>query len=77
MKVNLIITYPYTSLSRKIVQKIAERDIKTGFPLEFTPHTMRSGNDKYCFRNKNYLLFIIDFELSFSATVNHQYSIEN
>jgi len=28
---------------------------KTGFPLEFIPHTMRGGNDKYCFRNSNYL----------------------
>jgi len=26
---------------------------KAGFPLEFIPHTMRGGNDKYCFRNKN------------------------
>jgi len=27
---------------------------KAGIPLEFIPHTMRGGNDKYCFRNKNY-----------------------
>jgi len=26
---------------------------KAGFPLEFIPHTMRGGNDKYCFRNSN------------------------
>jgi len=25
---------------------------KAGFPLVFIPHTMRGGNDKYCFRNK-------------------------
>jgi len=28
---------------------------KAGFPLEFIPHTMRGWNDKYCFRNRNYL----------------------
>ncbi len=28
---------------------------KAGFPLEFIPHTMRGGNDKYSFRNRNYL----------------------
>jgi hypothetical protein len=26
---------------------------KTGFPLEFIPHTMRGGNDKYSIRNRN------------------------
>ena len=26
---------------------------KAGFPLEFIPHTMRGGNDKYYFRNRN------------------------
>jgi len=26
---------------------------KAGFPLEFIPHAMRGGNDKYCFRNSN------------------------
>jgi len=26
---------------------------KAGFPPEFIPHTMRGGNDKYCFRNMN------------------------
>jgi hypothetical protein len=30
---------------------------KTGFPLEFIPHTMRGGNDKYCFRNRNELVY--------------------
>jgi hypothetical protein len=28
---------------------------KAGFPLEFIPYTTRGGNDKYTFRNKNYL----------------------
>jgi hypothetical protein len=26
---------------------------KAGFPLEFIPHAMRGGNDKYYFRNRN------------------------
>jgi len=28
---------------------------KAGFPLEFIPHAMRGGNDKYSIRNINYL----------------------
>jgi len=33
--------------------KTGVQDEKDGFPLEFIPHTMRGGNDKSCFRNRN------------------------
>ncbi len=35
--------------------KAGGQNEKAGFPLEFIPHTMRGGNDKYCFRNRSLL----------------------
>jgi hypothetical protein len=33
--------------------KAGVKDEKAGFPLEFIPHTMRGGNDKYSIRDRN------------------------
>ena len=36
---------------------------KAGFPLEFIPHTMRGGNDRYSFRNRKQLFFLLTFTM--------------
>jgi len=63
VRTRILFKYHHYSLNSSCCAKAKTYDVtpakagvqseKAGFPLEFIPHTMRGGNDKYCFRNSN------------------------